>query len=397
MINNGIAYILCFSFLVLLYNLLLAKRGLAKWDRFLLLSIPVLAYLPIGIEAFSISSDLSYQLTLPLFEVSPTTPSQSTSDTSFILPTIYLTGVLLSVSVLSYRLLRIVKLIRSSQFITQKKGVKIYHSTVNASFGRIVLIDPSATKEEQALILTHETLHIHKKHTVDRIISSLVQCFLWFNPFVYLWKKNIEVNHEYEVDEIMIRSENIEKYSSFLLQQMMKTNHLIQLSPFSKMSNFKTRIMRMHRKNSSTKKTGTILLYSMIPASLFFLSFGSYSFTFQENSPQTVEAAPPDTIQTPDENPEFIGGQEALNQYFINNISYPEELIKNDIAGKVYVGFVINKDGSISDVHIKRGDQEQFNKEAIRVISKMPAWNPGKKDGKPVKTQLVLPIHFTPS
>lgn len=392
--NNGITYILCFSFLVLLYNLLLAKRGLAKWDRFLLLSIPVLAYLPVGIQTLSISSDLSYQLTLPLFEVSPTTSSQSTSGTSFILPIIYLTGVLLSVSVLSYRLLRIVKLIRSSQFITQKKDIKIYHSTVNASFGRIVLIDPSATKEEQALILTHETLHIHKKHTIDRIISSLVQCFLWFNPFVYLWKKNIEVNHEYEVDEIMIRSENIEKYSSFLLQQMMKTSHPIQLSPFSQMSNFKTRIMRMYRKNSTTKKTGTILLYSMIPASLFFLSFGSYSFTFQENSPQTVETTPPDTIQVPDENPEFIGGQEALNQYFINNIRYPEEMRKNNIEERVYVGFVINKDGSVSDVQIKRGNYEQFNQEAIRVISKMPAWNPGKKDGKPVKTQLVLPIHF---
>lgn len=93
--------------------------------------------------------------------------------------------------------------------------------------------------------------------------------------------------------------------------------------------------------------------------------------------------------------PEFPGGQQALLEYLKNNMRYPEEAKEMGLMGKVFIGFVVRKDGSITDVTIKRGVHAMLDKEAVRVIKAMPKWKPGMNNGKAVHTRMILPIKFS--
>ncbi len=92
--------------------------------------------------------------------------------------------------------------------------------------------------------------------------------------------------------------------------------------------------------------------------------------------------------------PKFNGGEVAMFDWIKNNIVYPKEAIKMGIMGKVQVSFVVNKDGSISDVAVVRPVDYLLDKEAIRLISSMPSWEPGTQNGKAVRVMQVLPIKF---
>jgi TonB family protein len=94
--------------------------------------------------------------------------------------------------------------------------------------------------------------------------------------------------------------------------------------------------------------------------------------------------------------PEFPGGEDAFNQYLADSIRYPAAAVENSIQGRVFVTFVVEKDGSVSDARILRGIGGGCDEEALRVIRNMPKWIPGKQRGKPVRVQYNLPIMFTP-
>ncbi len=95
-----------------------------------------------------------------------------------------------------------------------------------------------------------------------------------------------------------------------------------------------------------------------------------------------------------EENPEFIGGMAKLYEYLGKNIKYPEMAKENSIQGRVYVQFVVWKDGTIRDVNVVRGVHPTLDKEAVRVVKSMPKWTPGKQRGKPVNARFTLPIKF---
>jgi protein TonB len=92
--------------------------------------------------------------------------------------------------------------------------------------------------------------------------------------------------------------------------------------------------------------------------------------------------------------PEFPGGELALRQYIANAIKYPVIAQENGIQGRVYVTFVVNTDGSVSDARIARGVDPSLDKEALRVINSLPKWKPGKQRGKPVRVSYTVPINF---
>ena len=92
--------------------------------------------------------------------------------------------------------------------------------------------------------------------------------------------------------------------------------------------------------------------------------------------------------------PEFPGGELALRKYIANAIKYPVIAQENGIQGKVYVTFVVDKDGSISDARIARGVDAALDKEALRVVGTLPKWKPGKQRGKPGRVSYTVPIKF---
>jgi periplasmic protein TonB len=92
--------------------------------------------------------------------------------------------------------------------------------------------------------------------------------------------------------------------------------------------------------------------------------------------------------------PEFPGGEMALRTYIANAIKYPVIAQENGIQGKVYVTFVVGKDGSVSNASIARGVDPSIDKEALRVVNTLPKWKPGKQRGKPVNVSYTVPINF---
>ena len=119
-----------------------------------------------------------------------------------------------------------------------------------------------------------------------------------------------------------------------------------------------------------------------------------------ENSGTTII---PDPVPEPDpivpdylteEQPEFPGGEDALIAYLNSHIKYPEKAVNNEAAGKVVLGFVVNKDGEIDDLQILKSVGYGCDEEAMRVVRNMPKWKPGRNNGKAVRVYFNLPITF---
>ena len=96
-----------------------------------------------------------------------------------------------------------------------------------------------------------------------------------------------------------------------------------------------------------------------------------------------------------EDQPNFPGGDEARILYLKDNIKYPQMARESGIQGTVYVTFVVERNGSVTDVKVLRGIGGGCDEEAIRVIQNMPKWNAGKQRGKPVRVQFNMPIKFT--
>lgn len=94
------------------------------------------------------------------------------------------------------------------------------------------------------------------------------------------------------------------------------------------------------------------------------------------------------------EKPSFPGGDSKLMNFINEHRNYPKEAYKKGIQGRVTCSFVVNADGSISHIRVLRGVEPSLNKEAIRVLSKMPEWTPGKLDGHAVPTRVVWSVPF---
>lgn len=92
--------------------------------------------------------------------------------------------------------------------------------------------------------------------------------------------------------------------------------------------------------------------------------------------------------------PEFPGGETALRSFINKNVNYPVIAAENGIQGKVYVRFVVDKDGSVTNAEIARGVDPSLDQEALRVVRTLPKWKPGKQRGKPVRVSYTVPINF---
>lgn len=107
-----------------------------------------------------------------------------------------------------------------------------------------------------------------------------------------------------------------------------------------------------------------------------------------------VDLKADDTYTVVEERPRFPGGDKAMIDYLIKNIKYPKKAKKNKIEGTVYVTFVVTETGKIDLVTVLKGIGYGCDDEALRVVSSMPEWYPGKQKGKAVKVQQNLPIKF---
>ena len=272
-------------------------------------------------------------------------------------------------------------------------------------------------------IVRHELSHIRHNHSVDILFAETMMIMQWFNPFIYLYKKELQSLHEYQADrDVVATGADKKNYMMLILQQCTAVD-------FSGMSNNFSLILtkkriKMITRNEKNKRLGWRLL-ATLPV-LAVLLIANTKVSAQEmksdegdNTPVTViRAATDGDITTYDINstenlhirisnpnndsiyqqvdvmPEFPGGEKAMMQFVVDNVTYPQSAKDKNIQGKVYVSFVVEKDGSVDQVKVMRSIGGGCDEEAVRVVKAMPKWVPGKKDGKNVRVNYVLPFVF---
>lgn len=133
---------------------------------------------------------------------------------------------------------------------------------------------------------------------------------------------------------------------------------------------------------------------------LLMLSDQKTNIELMESSETSIESMESSVLNTDsiykevDEMPTYPGGERALMEHVARNVRYPIEAIEKGIQGRVFVGFVVEKDGSISNIEVLKGIGDVCDAEAVRVVKSMKRWKPGRNKGKLVRVSLMLPVNF---
>ena len=256
-------------------------------------------------------------------------------------------------------------------------------------------------------VLLHEQTHVRQCHSLDVILSELACIVFWFNPFVWLMKREVRVNLEYLADQNVLQQGNDSRSYQYHLLSLTFPRSVATLSNNFNVLPLKKRIMMMNKKR--TKEIGRLKYLLLLPvcALLFILSSApvsaqSKATTHPDGSvtikyggkDMEIKKAGEDAYMVVDEMPQFPGGMKALMNYISANVKYPESAKQAKIEGRVTTQFVVGEDGVIRDVKVLRSVSPDLDAEAIRVMSSMPKWNPGKQDGKPVPVRYTVPVVF---
>ncbi|MEO8934821.1 MAG: TonB family protein [Xanthomarina sp.] len=124
---------------------------------------------------------------------------------------------------------------------------------------------------------------------------------------------------------------------------------------------------------------------------LFLLNFFSVAIYAQESDKKENKS---DVLSYVEKMPQYPGGQDAMSKFISDNIVYPKQTIKE---GRVFVTFIVRKNGKITDVSVLRGFDEYYDNECVRLVKMMPNWIPGEQNGKKMNVQFVLPIKISMS
>jgi periplasmic protein TonB len=124
---------------------------------------------------------------------------------------------------------------------------------------------------------------------------------------------------------------------------------------------------------------------------IVFLILMSFAATFAVQAQNTEKKEVYEEVEVM---PAYPGGQEALLEFLGENVKYPKNAAKNKIQGKVFVNFIVDETGAVTNAKIVRGVDPDLDKEALRVINLLEKWTPGKNKGKAVKVKFTIPINF---
>ena len=254
-------------------------------------------------------------------------------------------------------------------------------------------------------IIRHELSHISHHHSWDILMVELMKIFQWFNPFIYFYKRELQSLHEYIADDdVVATGADKRNYMMLILQQCTAVD-------FSDMSNNFSLILtkkriKMITKHEKAKGFWWKLLATLPVLALLLIVNARASAQQAKQTEQTayetiikdatdVKMVNNDSIyQMVEVMPEFPGGTAKMMDYLSKNIKYPEEAKEKGISGRVFLSFVIEKDGAVSNVKVAKGIGKECDDEALRVVKAMPKWKPGLQKGKPVRVNYMLPIFF---
>ena len=265
------------------------------------------------------------------------------------------------------------------------------------TFFQWVFINENTLDDQRncSAIIEHELAHVKLGHSYDLLFLELFKIAFWWLPTSWFVRKEIKKIHEYQADAYAVKAYSIDLYSSILISSTLKANGLSLASSFHDGLIFnRLKAMKQKAKNVSPWKMGTVTLLIAILVVVFACSEESKSESMTTPNSATESEGNEDVFMVVESNPEFPGGNDALVTYLKNELKYPEQARKMGIEGKVLVEFIVQKDGSLSDVRVLKGIGAGCDAEAIRVMQNAPHFTPGSQRGKKVSVKMIIPILF---
>ena len=402
--------------LALLYTCiipLLEKETFHRLNRILILGCLIMSF-AIPLVHFTGGTNPTVEMVrqtvqLPEVLINGEASEQSIWSWADIMICIYIIGVVAIFFMTVVQTVRLTKQLRQCEHITDNRGNTIVLTDCATSpfcLFHYIVMSRDDYANNCSFILTHEQEHIRLGHCIDLIILQVATIIQWFNPFVWLIGKNLKAIHEFEVDEAVLnKGIDATQYQKFLVVKAVGN----RLQPFANNLNhesLKRRIIMMNQKKSNRLmmlKTLFIIPVATLAVSVFAsntnVSTMAKATTLTATTLSTIDmqTQQPDTkaYKVVEVKPQFKGGESAMMEFIAKNVKYPQAAIDATLQGKTIVGFVVRKDGTVSDVHIKKSSGHAvLDKEAIRVVKTMPAWKPGKQKGKLVNVKCNVPINF---
>ncbi len=267
-------------------------------------------------------------------------------------------------------------------------------------FGFVFVPEQLLSGEHLPTILLHEKVHIQKKHSIDLIFLEVLTVLFWFHPAIWYLRRELKMQHEYDADRSVIKAFHDKKaYQKILLGMSVSGYNFPIANPFN-YSPLKKRIMMMNktiRKNRIRAILGMLMILPLFSIAWLVQSCGPVPETAveaEEAAAVSDEYEQEVIFTVVEEQPRFPGGESARQQFMMDNLEYPQAARQAGVQGTVFVSFVIEQDGSVSNVEVLRGVGSGLDEEAVRVVKAMPRWIPGRQRGEDVRVQFNMPIRF---
>jgi beta-lactamase regulating signal transducer with metallopeptidase domain len=430
--------------LLVVYHLFLEKERMHQFKRFYLLFSLVFSFIIpfITIEVVSKIIQPVVNTGNLLFSKGSSQIIEETNYTGYLLWVIYtLITLLLSIRFIR-NILKITSKTKTNTIIDyhDAKLVLVPEKNLPHTFLKYIFINEADYKNRniEAELYTHELTHVTQKHSHDILLIEFLKTIFWFNPIFIFYKKAIQLNHEFLADEFVIHYyEDIPFYQSLLVSKANISQPLYLVSNL----NFLVTKKRLLMMTKTTTQTKAILKQiALIP--VFIALFYSISFktVAMENPPShsiqtksrdsknkliktntvlekeltqktavvkslistngTDSNIPTDSITTKTQpitettQPEFPGGIDAFYKFIAENFKISTEFKG---SGKVFLTFMVEKDGSLSEFEILKDIGFGTGEEVIRVLKLSPKWVPGKQNNETVRVKYSLPIQVEAS
>ena len=410
MINYIFQTILISTILSISYFLLFRKSKQFQTRRALVLAIPIFSFLipfsnHINFENNPVRDNAIFSQVLGA--VNTVNPQSQSSSSLFSLENTFLIiYISIALAMLLLMLYRVFSILRLRNEAKNEKGVYIVNNEYQAfSFFNLIFI-PSTQLKNIELIIEHEKAHVNQYHSIDIMYFEILKIVLWFNPIIYLLRKEISAIHEFTADQVVIEKQiDVEQYFNVLMENMI--NNKLTVSNNFNNSLTKNRFIMMKNFNIKERLLFRLIGMAIIVSSMTIVFQACENDKINSETPKEKElvgtesqktspegTSSSDKVKEVDVYPTYPGGDKERFIFMQKNTKYPESAIKDSIQGMVYVNFIVSKDGNLKELKVLRGISPEVDAEALRVVSIMPKWNPAEKDGEKVDFKFTIPFRF---